>query len=134
MASMSPVITKVSGFPFLIEKFTVVSNVFGKQFSNIQANFSSLILDLTLVMVVSTALETNFLSETGGRRDTYLPAWPEVVIFPFAQEGFTAKAVSPRALFLIKFLLEVIFIHLILVMSPSPAKSSIIQALSSNHL
>jgi hypothetical protein len=62
-------------------------------------------------MVASTALDINFLLFTGGRCDTYFPACCGVsIIFPFAHDGLIAKTVNPKALFLIKFLLEVIFL------------------------
>src|ERR1035437_10392433 len=61
MALMSPVITNVSGLPSIILKFTVVSSVLGKQFSNNQANSGSAIAFLTVAIVSSTALLVNFL-------------------------------------------------------------------------
>src|SRR5690554_6430102 len=71
MASMSPVITNVSGFPSTIRNWTVVSNVFGKQFSNIQAILGSFILAFTLTIVLSTAVDMKCRSPGAGRLDTY---------------------------------------------------------------
>ena len=59
---MSPVITKVSGTPLAIEKSTVVSSVFGKQFSNIQANSGFEMAFLTFKIVSSTAQVWPYLS------------------------------------------------------------------------
>src|SRR5438034_1284243 len=51
MASMSPVMTKVSSLPVVI----VVSSVLGKQFENSQASSGSRICDRVRSMVLSTA-------------------------------------------------------------------------------
>jgi nitrogenase molybdenum-iron protein alpha/beta subunit len=61
-------------------------------------------------MVASTALETNFLSETGGRFDTYFADRTVLSFLSTAHEGVTAIAVNPRALFFINSLLDVISI------------------------
>ena len=71
MASMSPVMTKVSGLPSFRVYLTVVSNVLGKQFSNIQRSFSSLIFGLVSVMTASTAFEVKCRLSGAGRRDLY---------------------------------------------------------------
>src|SRR5665213_1099413 len=68
MASISSVTTKVSGFPLIVEGETVVSRVFGKQFSKIQANCGSAICFLVRTIAASTAWLTNFLFEGAGRR------------------------------------------------------------------
>jgi hypothetical protein len=72
MASISPVMTKVSGLPFFTLYLTVVSSVLGKQFSNIQRNFSSFILGFASSMAASTAFEMKFLLLAEGRNETYL--------------------------------------------------------------
>ena len=67
MASMSPVMTKVSGLPSTVPKSTVVSRVFGKQFWKSHANSGSEMSSETWRMVSSTALEVNRRSPGGGR-------------------------------------------------------------------
>jgi len=109
MASMSPVITNVSGLPFCMLKLTVVSRVLGKQFSNIHASLGSFILAFTLAMVCSTAADLKWRSPVAGRLETY-------GVLPFfcpnteeaAREGLSANAVIPNAEVLIKFLRVVI--------------------------
>jgi len=74
---MSPVMTNVSGTPPsppLSRKFTVVSRVLGKQFSNSQAISGAAIRALVSRMVSSTAGESNFRSAGAGRRDENGPA------------------------------------------------------------
>ncbi len=68
MASISPVITKVSGRPPISPVRTVVSRVFGKQFSNIHASSGSAMDFFTRAMVASTASLVNLRSASGGRR------------------------------------------------------------------
>ena len=69
MASMSPVITKVSGRPPFSEKRTVVSSVFGKQLSNSHPSSGSATSPFTAAIVASTAGLVNRRSPTGGRRE-----------------------------------------------------------------
>ena len=59
MALISPVTTNVSYVPFCSKKRTVVSSVFGKQFSNIILNSASLICGAILLITSSTATLTN---------------------------------------------------------------------------
>jgi hypothetical protein len=94
--------------PFLIPKFTVVSNVFGKQFSNIHRNLGSLIFDFTLAIVFSTALEVNLRFSGAGRFDVYTRCCGVSNNDDVAHAGFTAKAASPIPVFLRKFLRVVI--------------------------
>jgi hypothetical protein len=65
---MSPVITNVSGRPPASVKRTVVSSVFGKQFSNSQASSGSATSRRTAAIADSTASLRNRRSPTGGRR------------------------------------------------------------------
>jgi hypothetical protein len=67
MASMSPVMTKVSGFPSRVPKSTVVSRVLGKQLEKSQASSGSAISPDTRRMVSSTAGDENRRSPMGGR-------------------------------------------------------------------
>ena len=67
IASISPVITYVSGLPSMISKSTVVSNVFGKQFSNNQASSGFAICFLMRTIAASIASLVNFRSANGGR-------------------------------------------------------------------
>ena len=70
LASISPVITNVSGLPLRVECFTVVSNVFGKQFSNSQASSGSAIDWQTFSIVASTAGLTKLRFLIGGLCET----------------------------------------------------------------
>src|ERR1035438_5255966 len=65
---MSPVMTKVSGFPLNSPDCTVVSKVLGKQFSNSHANSGSAIDFLTCWILASTASLVNLRFASGGRR------------------------------------------------------------------
>ena len=71
MAWMSPVRTKVSGLPFNILCSQVVSSVFGKQFSNIQASLGSFSFALVALIAFSTAAEVNCRFSGAGRRHVY---------------------------------------------------------------
>lgn len=71
MAWISPVRTKVSGLPFTILCSQVVSNVFGKQFSNIQASFGSFSLAFVVAIAFSTASDVNCRLLGTGRLQTY---------------------------------------------------------------
>jgi hypothetical protein len=59
---MSPVMTKVSGFPSSFLKFTVVSSVFGKQFSN---NDESRSLLIDWLILTTDMFEASLKSEEG---------------------------------------------------------------------
>ncbi len=69
MASISPVMMKVSGFPLITEVVTVVSSVLGKQVSNRTASGLSFSFFLVWVMTCSMAGLINLRSLTGGRPD-----------------------------------------------------------------
>ncbi len=79
--------------------FTVVSSVFGKQFSNIHASLGSFILAFTLAMVCSTASDVNLRSPAAGRFETKLLFCIFLLTDEAAHEGFTAIAVNPTAVF-----------------------------------
>ena len=140
MACMSPVSTKVSGLPFTTLCSQVVSNVLGKQFSNIQASFGSFSIALVVAIAFSTAADVNCRFSGAGRLHTYCMA-EAVPIAPFsvfparrANEFCpTIRPASERPPVFRKFLRVVILfaIYLMLLISE---KSSTMQALSKSHL
>src|ERR1035438_572703 len=67
MASISPVMTNVSGLPSSSPARTVVSSVFGKQFSNIHPNCGSAMVFLISSMRLSTAGLVKWRWASGGR-------------------------------------------------------------------
>jgi len=67
IASISPVMTYVSGLPPDMEKSTVVSRVLGKQFSNNQPISLFPMFSLTSRMIFSTAWLLNFRLASGIR-------------------------------------------------------------------
>ena len=140
MAWISPVRTKVSGLPFTILCSQVVSNVLGKQFSNIQASFGSFSFVFVVAIAFSTASDVNCRLPGAGRLQTYciVEAAPANLSSAFsairANECWpTIRLANERPPVFRKFLRVVILfaIYLMLLISE---KSSTMQALSNSHL